>query len=455
MRKLILSVTILLFVSTICNKSIAQQSFKPRAAVAGKTYFATAELPLIIDQDRELSNDTLWILNGKCWVTNNATLVITEGARIEAVKKLSGDQASALIITRGSKIFAQGTQTTPIVFTSHEASPARGDWGGIVLLGSAPLNTNDQLVEGVNAPAVPAGVSAYYGGGGAGNGNPHDYSGELAYIRIEYAGVDIAADNELNGLTCAGVGDNTYIDYIEVAYSADDAFEFFGGTVNARHLVALAPRDDAFDFDLGYTGKIQFAVSILDPSISYSANPNGIESDNIFYASNNTPFTHPVISNMTVIGYNDSLHSHSLNLLSAAQFRRASHYDVRNSIFMCFPTAFLIQSSGSQAYGGNISNNIVHAYNAAVNPSNLTLGNGNAMYNGEYPNSVIQLQNPHAVSGPDFRPMPGSPALTLGTNFSGLPSFFAPVSYRGAFDVNNGSSPNVNDWLLGWTRFNY
>jgi hypothetical protein len=158
---------------------------------------------------------------------------------------------------------------------------------------------------------------------------------------------------------------------------------------------------------------------------------------------------------MTVIGFSDSIDAASLFLLSAANFRRASHYEIRNSIFMGYPTAFFIQSAESMTNSGNISYNIVHAFNAAVNPSNLTLGNGNAIYYGQNPNTWLQLQNPTSVSGPDFRPVPGSPALTLGTNFTGLSSFFVPVSYRGAFDVNNGSSPYVNDWLASWTKFNY
>lgn len=440
---------------TACKKNVNQQSFNPRATIAGPPYADTVELPLIIDHDRELSNDTLWVLNGKCYVTNNATLVIAEGARIEAVKKSTNDAASALIITRGSKLYAQGNSVDPIVFTSHEAVPARGDWGGIVMLGNAPLNVGDQPVEGINLPAVPAGVSVYYGGGGAGLGNPHDFSGELVYVRIEYAGVDVAQDNELNGLTCAGVGDNTVLDYIEVAYSWDDAFEFFGGTVNATHLCAMSPRDDAFDFDLGYTGKIQFAVSVLDPSIRYSANPNGIESDNYFTGALYTPFTKPVISNMTVFGVYDSFDASFLNLLSGAQIRRNSSYEIRNSIFMGFPTGIFLTSAGSQADSANFSYNIVHAFTTVVNPSTIALVNNNKKYISQYSNTDIQLAGPSVLAAPDFRPLPGSPALTLGTNFSGLSSFFVPVTYRGAFDMHSGPYPYTNNWLAGWAKFDY
>ncbi|HEX6430176.1 MAG TPA: hypothetical protein VF008_20940, partial [Niastella sp.] len=362
---------------TACKKNADQLSFNSRATNAGPPFVDTVTLPLIINSDRFLGNDTLYILDGKCYVTNNAYLIIQEGSRIEAKKKSTNDAASALIITRGSRLYALATPSDPIVFTSNETNPASGDWGGIVLLGNAPLNVVDQPVEGINLPAVPAGVSVFYGGGGAGLGDPHDSSGELQFVLIEYAGIDIAQDNELNGLTCAGVGDNTILDYIEVAYAWDDAFEFFGGTVNAKHLFALSPRDDAFDFDLGYTGKIQFAVSVLDPTISYSANPNGVESDNYFTGAAYTPYTKPVISNMTVIGMESSIQASLSGLLSGAQLRRNSSYQIRNSIFMGFPTGVRITTSGFQA---EFSNNIVHAFTRIVDPSSIILGNTNAQY---------------------------------------------------------------------------
>lgn len=433
------------------KQTVSAPVFTFRAPTAGTAFLPSAELPLIIDHDRFLGNDTLWILNGKCYVTNGANLIIGEGARIEAVKKITNDAASALIITRGAKLYALGTPSDPIVFTSHESVPASGDWGGIVLLGRAPLNVVDQPVEGINLPAVPAGVSVYYGGGGAGIGDPHDSSGELMYIRIEFAGVDIAADNELNGLTCAGVGDNTLLEYIEVAYSWDDAFEFFGGTVNARYLFALAPRDDAFDFDLGYNGHIQFAVSVLDPARDHSVNPNGIECDNYFTGALYTPYTRPVISNMTVYGMDNSLQASATGLLSGAQIRRNSRYEIRNSIFAGYPTGIFLTSAGSQADSSNFSYNIVHAFNTLVNPASIALVNNNTKYTTSYANEDINLAAPYG----DFRPHPGSPALTLGTNFSGLSSFFVPVSYRGAFDVYIGGTNQENNWLAGWAQIAY
>ena len=455
MKRLILSAAVLSLTVVACKKN--DNKFDARGTNAGITALPEVVLPLVIDADRELTNDTLYILNGKTYVTNNSTLAIAPGTRIEAVKKSTNDSASALIITRGSVLFAQGESNNPIVFTSHQSTPATGDWGGIVILGNAPLNRADATIEGINLPSVPAGVDINYGGGGAGLGDPHHYGGELVYVRIEYAGASIAADNELNGLTLGGVGDATVLDYIQVAQGNDDAFEFFGGTVNAKHLVAHVSDDDAFDFDFGFNGHIQFAVSVLDATQGYSANPNGIESDNDGQGSSNTPRTTALLSNLTVLGLNDSATAKNLNLLSAANLRRNTSYKIKNSVFGGFPTAFLIQSTGSIADAGNIDHSVIHAFSTIVNPSTVTLPASNVLLlSGAAANNSLLLNNPFAVSAPDFRPSAGSPALSSAagfTDYTGFPTGsghnnFQVVSYRGAFD-------GTTDWTSGWTKWNF
>lgn len=455
MKRLILSAAVIGLAVVACKKNA--DKFDARGTTAGITSLPEVVLPLVIAEDRELANDTLYILDGKTYVANGATLIIAPNTRIEAVKKSTNDSASALIITRGSKLFAQGTETEPIVFTSHQSTPATGDWGGIVILGDAPLNRVDATIEGINLPSVPAGVDINYGGGGAGLGNPHHYGGELVYIRIEYAGASIATDNELNGLTLGGVGDSTILDYIQVAQGNDDAFEFFGGTVSAKHLVSDVSDDDAFDFDFGYNGHIQFAVSVLDPSQGYSANPNGIESDNNAAGTSDAPRTKALISNLTVLGVNDSTVAKTLNLLSGANLRRNTSYLIRNSVFAGFPTAFLIQSTGSLADAGNITHSVIQAYtkiaDVTLDASNATFLSGNVAAN-----TSIKLANPFAVSGPDFRPVTGSPAIqavpTAGfTDYTGFPTGaghnnFQVVNYRGAFD-------GTTDWTANWTRWNF
>jgi hypothetical protein len=400
-------------------------------------------LPLIIDHDTFLSNDTLWILDGKCYVTNNATLVIHEGARIEAVKKRVASDASALIITRGARLYATATSSDPIVFTSREAIPNPGDWAGIILLGNAPVS---QLSPDFSKflPSVPAGVDLRYGGS-----DPHDMSGELQYVRIEYGGTVYDGSHDLKGLFCLAVGDATVLDYIEVAYSYEDAFQFYGGTVNAYHLFALAPRDAAFSFDYGYRGNIQYAVSLLRNTLTYSSNPNGIESQNDWMNSSSTPFTKPVISNMTVIGLQTSSEAFAKGIMNAALCYRTSAFDIRNSIFMGFPAG--LYHNGSNA-DKNFCHNIVQAFATVVNPSPFPAATCAASTNITFTGSAndnISLINPFG-STPDFRPTAGSPAVTNATDFTGLPAFFQHVSYRGAFPVEG-----QDNWLEGWTKYEY
>jgi hypothetical protein len=455
MKRLILSVTVLAFAVTACKKN-NDKGFDPRGAQAGTLDLPEVVLPQIISSDMFLDNQHLWILDGKSYVTGNKTLVIQEGTRIEAIKKSTNDSASALIVTRGSKVEALGTSEAPIVFTSHQDVAATGDWGGIVLLGKAPLNREDATIEGINLPSVPAGVDINYGGGGKGLGFPDDNSGTLQFVRIEYAGAAIATDNELNGLTCGGVGNGTTLDHIEVAYGNDDAFEFFGGTVNAKYLFALAPDDDAFDFDFGYSGQIQFAVSVLNPAENYSANPNGIESDNNGTGDTASPYTRPVISNMTVIGLATSSLASAEPILSGAHFRRRSTYDVRNSIFIGFPTGVRLESDVTQANIANFKNNIIQGFTLVLNPNSLigSLPASNTTYLGGDANDNVNLFAPFNYSSLDFRPNSGSPALS-GYDFTGLPTdFFEVVDYRGAFGEYN-SDPTVNNWLAGWTQFVY
>jgi len=451
MKRLILSMAVLSLVATACKKNGIDKGFSPRSTFAGP-YVDTVVLPLTITADRFLANDTLYVLDGKTYVTNNATLILQEGTHVEAVKKSTNDSASALIVTRGSQLFAAGTPSDPIVFTSHEATPATGDWGGIVLLGNAPLNRADATIEGINLPSVPAGVDVNYGGGGAGLGDVNHSAGQLEYLIIEYGGAAIATDNELNGLTLGGVGAGTILNHIEVAYGNDDAFEFFGGTVNASYLFALAPDDDAFDFDFGYSGHIQYALSVLDAGENYSANPNGIESDNNATGAPDAPRTKAVISNLTVIGVETSSQAATLGLLNGAQFRRHSSYEVRNSIFLGFPTGLNLASAGSQADVANFNHNLVHGFSAVINPSTITLPTSNGQYVSSNANTDIQLADP--FNG-DFRPLSTSPAVTLSTDYVGLPSTFETPAYRGAFGPYVANDATANNWLAGWAKLNY
>jgi serine/threonine protein kinase len=261
-------------------------SAKPRVPLTGE-----------IDQNATLHCDRAYVLTFTTRVTAGATLTIEAGTTI------LGDRATkgTLIVEPGARLIADGTRERPIVFTSarpeHQRRP--GDWGGLLLLGDAPINLRD--AEGKPMLGQVEGLTEVSSYGGS---DPDDDSGVLRYVRIEYPGVEVAPANEINGLTLAGVGRGTVIDHVAVKASSDDCFEFFGGTVDAKYLVCDSPGDDALDFDYGYRGRIQYVVVrdwvLDDPSSSTPS--NAFELDNEPNGSNAEPRTRPVIWNATLRG---------------------------------------------------------------------------------------------------------------------------------------------------------
>lgn len=446
-------------VAVSCKRSVdAKGEFAPRATHAGWSNpdgLPEVTLPTVINTTVALSQDTLYVVDGKVFVNDGGVLEIPGGTRVEAKPGPTSELASAIVVTRGGKLNARGTASNPVVFTSHQSCPVSGDWGGIVLLGRAPLNRADTTIEGINLPTLPPNINVDYGGGGACQGDVNDNSGILTYVRIEYAGAIISENNELNGLTCGGVGAGTVLDHIEVAYGNDDAFEFFGGTVNAKYLIALAPDDDAFDFDFGYQGNIQFALSILNPSIGYSANPNGIESDNNATGASACKATSATISNLTVIGVEDSTIAAGMSplLLNGAHIRRASEQLIRNSVFIGFPTGVLWQSAGSIASAPNFQYNTVQAFNTVSNGAVLD-GTNRTIRSALANTSQINLSNPWDICGaPDFSPASTSTLVSDPVSFTGLSGFFSVVTYRGACNTGNGSDAT---WPSAfWTKYDY
>jgi hypothetical protein len=270
-----------------------------------------------INTTTTLTSDKVWTLKGYVYVTDGAKLIIQPGTTI--ISDIS--EKGALCIERGAQILAEGTSTKPIIFTSGrpvgEKQP--GDWGGIVILGRAKTNRTSE-------PTIEGGIGRAYGGT-----NDLDNSGILRYIRIEYAGVAAMPNSEINALTLGGVGSGTIIENIQTIYANDDAFEFFGGTVNAKNLYAFATADDDFDFDFGYTGTITNGVAKRDPQFVDNGDAgNGVECDNDGTGSPAQPYTHPKLLNMILIGPNNasSLSNHNLGL----RFRRATQFTMKNSI---------------------------------------------------------------------------------------------------------------------------
>lgn len=262
--------------------------------------------------------DKIWEINGIVNVPNGVTLTIEAGTYIKGSVPNGTAATGVLVIQKGGKLNANGTATAPVVFTSYnlldcddETTASPGDFGGVILLGKAQVNTGTDLnlIEGLTDQSDP---SPYYYGSTTTTNNT-DNSGSLTYVRIEFAGRVLPTDpitgngNEINGLTMGGVGSGTTIDHIQVSFGKDDSFEWFGGTVNATNLVSYAADDDNFDFDNGYVGTISCALALANYSSTHSlsgTNPdsNGIELDNNATGSTATPITHPVINNLTIIG---------------------------------------------------------------------------------------------------------------------------------------------------------
>ncbi|GAA4167425.1 hypothetical protein [Sphingobacterium ginsenosidimutans] len=249
-----------------------------------------------ITSNKVLSANKTYLLSGYVQVMDGATLEIPAGTIIKGEKS----SRAALIVERGGKLKANGTAEKPIVFTSDQTDGNRntGDWSGVIICGKSIVNTASGTAQ-YEGGALGATVANY---GGGTTPVLDDNSGELTYARIEFAGIAIEKDKEINGLTLCAVGSGTKINHIQVSYGGDDSFEFFGGSVNATHLIAYRGVDDDFDFDQGYNGKIQYGISIKDPNIADAAGTSrGIELENKGNVLNNQ-YTRPILSNFTFIG---------------------------------------------------------------------------------------------------------------------------------------------------------
>lgn len=277
-------------------------------------------------------------LDGWVYVVAGATLTIEPGTIIRGTEK------SALIVERGGKIMAVGTETSPIVFTSNQGVGfrAQSNWAGVVICGKG-INNNaggEGIAEG--------GIDAPYGGT-----DNTDNSGELKYVRIEFPGYEVATGKEINGLTLYSVGSQTKINYVQVSYSGDDGFEWFGGAVNAKYLISYKTEDDDFDTDNGFVGMVQFGLVSRDANIVDSDAANAFESDNDAAGSAAEPFTHAIFSNISAFGPSVSA-TEPATLLpnhaggSAMRLRRNTKLQIYNSAFLGWGLGLRLESDGSQ-----------------------------------------------------------------------------------------------------------
>ena len=258
MKKYILALVAIAFISiTACRKietdgQIEVVVINGGGGGGGVTTGQTITLQGRIDTNIVLKKINSYVLKGLVYMVNDKTMTVEAGTVIKGA--FSGADVAALVITRGSKLVAVGSPTEPIIFTSLSPNPQSGDWGGIVILGKAPINSAFNGTQGLLE--VEGGINNANGDGLAGSGDTkvplaiaNDNSGSLKFVRIEYAGYAFQPDKEINSLTMAGVGSGTTIESVQVALAKDDAFEWFGGTVDCKYLVAYRTQDDDFDTD--------------------------------------------------------------------------------------------------------------------------------------------------------------------------------------------------------------
>ena len=416
------------------------------------------------------------------------TLTIQPGTVIYGEKATKG----TLIIQRGAKIIAEGTATSPIVFTSESAVGTKepGDWGGLVICGRASNNQPGGVFE------LEGGYKAFSGGGTSPDNA--DNSGSLKYVRIEYAGVPVNPNQEVNSLTLGAVGSETKIEYVMCTYGLDDSFEWFGGTVNAKYLIAYKGLDDDFDVDFGFSGFVQFGLGVRGATLADQSGSNGFEVDNNGQGSDAAPFTSGTFSNMTIIGPKATRETPiSLQFQSAAQLRRNNKLKIHNSFFTGYPNGIFIDGANTAANAAAnelvLKNNVVagvdnwggngfgsagtvftgapaNGANHPNAPRGFRIGAGTGAFsNGIYTLTALNINEKTAENwflennailskwsdagidasifgtiNPKTTPNTGS-SLLNGAVFTGLPSFFSVVPHKGAFGTTN--------WAQGWAEW--
>jgi hypothetical protein len=410
--------------------------------------------PTIVNVTADVTADTTWTAN-KIYVLKQLTYVTAGTLTIEAGTTVAGDAASALVVSREAKLNAVGTAAKPIVFTSSSAPGSRGsqqgDWGGIVMLGKAKINT---MGGENNAEGLADEARNKYGG----TDDAHD-CGKLKYARIEFAGRPLSANNELNGLTLNACGSATLIDYVQVHRGVDDGVELFGGTVNLKHLVITGSDDDGLDWDKGWTGKAQFIITAQIPG----RGNHGIEADNDASNTELLPRSAPTLYNVTlwgrkpdtaasegpsrtmilragtagklfnVIGMNFTDRGPIVDGNAAKAQWVSGSLKVANSIFFNNPDTGIVDYMGPARADGGITDNMFNEVTEFTAPS--------------LANRLVdpKFVDPSNIAAPNFALQAGSPALT-GAAVPPSDGFFdATATFVGAV----GST----DWTLGWTAY--
>ena len=427
---------------------------------------------IIVSDDGSGTGTTTWtanntyILDGMVFVNSGDELTIEPGTIIKGMPG-SGAEASALIVARGGKINAVGTQENPIIFTFEQdaldgSTPynTKGQWGGVIILGNAQLNSSpgETQIEGI--PDTES--RGLYGGN-----DDLDNSGTMTYVSIRHGGTDIGAGNEINGLTLGGVGSQTTLEYIEVIANADDGVEFFGGTASIKYVLTAFCGDDSFDYDEGWRGYGQFWCTVQEEGDG----DRGGEHDGGTDPEDGLPYAHPIISNATYIGQGTSAGKRAITL------RDNAGGEYHKSIFFNWGKGIDIENlaSGEDCYQRFINDEIKFSENIFDQCTNqginaeaqdifkVTMGSGwpslsdstNALNESSttFQNSFISLGNQNVESGLSYNIEEGSGSLALipddgltSESIIDLPSWFDTTDFPGAFD------PNLEcTWLEGWS----
>ena len=400
-----------------------------------------------------------YLLKGWVYVADGATLTIPAGTVIKGDK----DTKAALIVEPGGKLIANGTADKPIVFTSEQAAGSRrpGDWGGLIICGKAPNN------NGVLAQQIEGGPRTKHGGTDA-----NDNSGSLQYVRIEFAGYPFKKDQEINGLTLGSVGAGTTIDHVQVSYSNDDSFEWFGGTVNCKHLIAFRGWDDDFDTDNGFSGKVQYGLSVRDSRIADASQSNGFESDNNASGSTAEPYTTATFSNITFLGpktfdasfTNDKTYINggginpengsSMGLFQAAMhIRRNSRLNVNNTLAIGWPIGLILDNEKGNTQGA-ATNGLMKLNGITFVGMDIVGSDFNKVYKDElydYTTKTTDATKPSFTS--NFFQLAANQNTVVGNwmaqAWNGITSILAiSKQYPGI-----GAFPDGQDWTAGWANF--
>ena len=413
-----------------------------------------------------------YLLRGWVYIADGATLTIEPGTVILGDK----DTKAALIVERGGKLYAKGTADAPIVFTSEQPKGQRrpGDWGGLILCGRANNNQTEQQIEG--------GPRSKHGG----NDNA-DCSGALSYVRVEFAGYPFQTDKEINGITLGSVGSSTQIDHVQVSYSNDDSFEWFGGAVNCQYLVAYHGWDDDFDTDNGFSGHVQFGLSVRNSRLADVSQSNGFESDNCADGASVSPYTTCVFSNMTFIGpkADAQFQNDANNYINGGDFfpnngsslgkfqagmhlRRNTRLCCFNSVFAGWPIGIIVDNEKGNSWQA-AKDGLLQVQNTWIVDADILGSDMNKIYKDscalDYDAKTFDPSKPYSFSHEfflaqsgnrqataaeapltNYMPQSGSPLLNAAAFTASALNGFEPVAYVGAFD-------GTNDWTKGWTNF--